>query len=118
MIKLTKSKKISQDSLRDLVDIRQEIATRKSQVSNLKAEIRRLEFSEEDLNNELCELIKEGHKISRGKFDAQVIIKEHFPRLAWKQVFIKFIPDGAKKAEQLLNSRTPEQIEYVEVSQR
>jgi argonaute-like protein implicated in RNA metabolism and viral defense len=115
---LTKSDKISQGLLRDLDDVRRELALKKKQKSELNKEIERLGYEEELNNYEIINLLNQGHKVSRGKFLAMIRIKEVLPRVAWKQVFIKIVPNGEAKAQKIMDERETNKTKYVELSMR
>ena len=112
---LTKSDRISQKTLQQLNELRQIIAAKKKQASQLKKEADKLKYEETGLHGELIDLLNQGHKVSRGRFMATLKIIESLPRLAWKQVFIKFVPDGEAKAEKLMAEREPDRSQYVEI---
>lgn len=115
---LTSSGKISQRVLRELSDLRQMLSLKKSQNSQLRKEIERIEYAEELLNGEVIDLLNQGHKVSRGKFLARLKIKEVLPRVAWKQVFIKIVPKGEARAQKIMDERETNKIKYVELSTR
>ena len=115
---LTKSDRISQGLLRDLDDVRRKLALRKKQKSELNKEIERLEYEEGLESYEIISLLNLGHKVSRGKFLAMIKIRESMPRIAWKQVFIKIVPNGEARAEKMMEDREPDKIKYVELSMR
>jgi len=115
---LTKSKRISQKTIQELLDFRNIIAEKKAQRARLKKEIGKLEYEYQGLHGEVVDLLKQGHKVSRGKFLAKLIVLESLPRLAWKQVFIKFVPNGEAKAEKLMAEREPDKRDHVEISVR
>ena len=115
---LTRAERISQKTLQELNDIRTVLAAKIKQKGQLKKEVEKLKHEEEGLNNELVDLLNQGKKVSRGKFTAAVKILESLPRLAWKQVFIKIVPNGEAKAEKLLAEREPNKTDYVELSVR
>ena len=115
---LTKSDRISQGLLRDLDDVRRKLALRKKQKSELNKEIERLEYEEGLESYEIISLLNRGHKVSRGKFLAMIKIRESMPRIAWKQVFIKIVPNGEARAEKMMEDREPDKIKYVELSMR
>ena len=115
---LTRAERISQKTLQELNDIRTVLAAKIKQKGQLKKEVEKLKYEEEGLNNELVDLLNQGKKVSRGKFTAVVKILESLPRLAWKQVFIKIVPNGEAKAEKLLAEREPNKTDYVELSVR
>lgn len=115
---LTKSAKISQKTLQELNELRLVIAMKTKQRGQLKREVEKLKYQEGLLNGELINLLDQGYKVSRGRFLARLKIIEKIPRLAWKQMFIKFVPNGEAKAEKLMAEREPDKSLYVEISVR
>jgi hypothetical protein len=115
---LTSTAKNSQKTLQELNDLRTILATKMKQKAMLKKEIEKLQFEENGLSGELIYLLRQGHKISKGKFTAKLKVIEKLPRLAWKQIFIRFVPDGRSKAEKLLAERKPNREPYIEISVR
>jgi len=101
-----------------LNDIRLVIAAKTKQRGQLKKEVEKLKYEESGLNHELVDLLNQGKKVSRGKFTAVLKILEKIPRLAWKQIFIKVVPNGEAKAEKILAEREPDEYPYVEISVR
>jgi len=115
---LTGTERISQKTLQELNDIRLVIAAKTKQRGQLKKEVEKLKYEESGLNHELVDLLNQGKKVSRGKFTAVLKILEKIPRLAWKQIFIKVVPNGEAKAEKILAEREPDEYTYVEISVR
>ena len=115
---LTGAERISQKTLQELNDIRTVLAAKTKQRGQLKKDVGKLKYEEEGLNNELVDLLNQGHKVSRGKFTACVKILESLPRLAWKQVFIKIVRNGEARAKKILAEREPNKKDYVEISVR
>ena len=115
---LTGTERISQKTLQELNDLRLVIAAKTKQRGQLKKEVERLKYEESGLNGELVDLLRQGKKVSRGKFTAVLKILERIPRLAWKQVFISIVPNGEARAEKLLAEREPNKSPYVEISVR
>lgn len=110
---LTKTGKIKQSALKEFAMLEATINSKKKQLSALKKEIERLEWDRDSFDAILRNLMSEGHKVSVGELIIHIGIKETKPRLSWKDLFMKWVPDGVKKAQELLDTRPVETTKYV-----
>jgi hypothetical protein len=107
---LTGTGKISQSAIKDLQEIREEISRKKQLISSLKKQVEELEDREEVLDFSLVTGLRDGKKVSRGLFKISIKINYVKERLAWKQLFIKWVNDGQKVADRLMKAREADEI--------
>jgi len=106
---------LSQKKIHELIILRAFIKEKKKTLSNLKKEIKELEHDHEIFEGNLIRLLKEGRKVSKGRYLINIGKEFHLPRLAWRGLFEKYVKNGMAKAQQLMDERDYETVTIIQV---
>lgn len=109
----TKSGKISQFTLRNILRQQLDLQNIKSHIKELKERESILSEVLENYELEVISELRQGVKISEGSLSASIVTTEKLPRISWKTEFTKVA--SPEEAQIILDSRKPFKVENLQI---
>ena len=115
---LTKSGKLSQKSFRELMILKAQLSDKRSLKNQLKKEADSLKYDIDLLEGRLIQKLEQGVKVSPGIYFPIIRVRLIKPRLAWRELFEKYVKNGVVKAEKLMDERVEYEENYIQLERR